>query len=138
MNPVGEAGNQFDSLFAKMPAKRVGSLEDVAGITLFLCSQAGVSSRACSNALLPLISAAHGMLTLCSVPSRTWMDDVSASMVEERYSQTANRTILMTICPLSPAFPNLSYAVAPAPQKSCPLVLIRTQRIKQKEDIYPL
>lgn len=43
MNPVQEGGNQFQQLFEKMPAKRIGRLEDVAGAILYLCSQAGVS-----------------------------------------------------------------------------------------------
>lgn len=43
MNPVEEGSNQFSQLFEKMPAKRIGKLEDVAGAILYLCSQAGVS-----------------------------------------------------------------------------------------------
>jgi hypothetical protein len=43
MNPVEEGGNQFAQLFEKMPAKRVGRPEDIAGAILYLCSQAGVS-----------------------------------------------------------------------------------------------
>ena len=42
MNPVEEGGNQFGSLFDKMPAKRIGRTEDIAGVVLYLCSQAGV------------------------------------------------------------------------------------------------
>jgi NAD(P)-dependent dehydrogenase (short-subunit alcohol dehydrogenase family) len=41
MNPVGEGRNQFADLFAKMPAKRIGRMEDIAGTVLWLCSQAG-------------------------------------------------------------------------------------------------
>jgi len=41
MNPVQEGGNQFAELFRKMPAKRIGKLEDIAGAILYLCSQAG-------------------------------------------------------------------------------------------------
>jgi NAD(P)-dependent dehydrogenase (short-subunit alcohol dehydrogenase family) len=43
MNPVEEDGNQFAQLFEKMPAKRIGKSEDIAGTILYLCSQAGVS-----------------------------------------------------------------------------------------------
>ncbi|GME26089.1 NAD-binding oxidoreductase with NAD-binding rossmann-fold domain [Neofusicoccum parvum] len=43
MNPVGAEGNMFASLFDKVPAKRAGRLEDIAGTVLYLCSQAGVS-----------------------------------------------------------------------------------------------
>ena len=43
MNPVEEDGNQFAQLFEKMPAKRIGKSEDIAGAILYLCSQAGVS-----------------------------------------------------------------------------------------------
>jgi NAD(P)-dependent dehydrogenase (short-subunit alcohol dehydrogenase family) len=42
MNPVEEDGNQFAQLFEKMPAKRVGRPEDIAGAILYLGSQAGV------------------------------------------------------------------------------------------------
>lgn len=41
MNPVEEGQNQFAELFAKMPAKRIGKMEDIAGTVLWLCSQAG-------------------------------------------------------------------------------------------------
>jgi NAD(P)-dependent dehydrogenase (short-subunit alcohol dehydrogenase family) len=43
MNPIEESGNQFAQLFEKMPAKRIGKSEDIAGAILYLCSQAGVS-----------------------------------------------------------------------------------------------
>jgi NAD(P)-dependent dehydrogenase (short-subunit alcohol dehydrogenase family) len=43
MNPIEEGGNQFAQLFEKMPAKRIGKSEDIAGAILYLCSQAGVS-----------------------------------------------------------------------------------------------
>lgn len=43
MNPVGEEGNMFSSLFDKVPAKRAGSDEDIAGVVLYLASRAGVS-----------------------------------------------------------------------------------------------
>ena len=42
MNPVGAEGNMFANLFDKVPAKRAGKLEDIAGTVLYLCSQAGV------------------------------------------------------------------------------------------------
>lgn len=41
MNPVGAEGNIFSSLFDKVPAKRVGSSEDIAGTILYLVSKAG-------------------------------------------------------------------------------------------------
>ena len=43
MNPVGEAGNMFSSLFDRVPAKRAGNEEDVAGSVIYLVSRAGVS-----------------------------------------------------------------------------------------------
>ena len=42
MNPVEEGDNQFGALLDKMPAKRIGRSEDIAGTIIFLCSQAGV------------------------------------------------------------------------------------------------
>jgi NAD(P)-dependent dehydrogenase (short-subunit alcohol dehydrogenase family) len=44
MNPVGEQGNIFSNLFNKVPAKRSGSEEDMAGAVLYLASRAGVSN----------------------------------------------------------------------------------------------
>ncbi|KAH7007082.1 short chain dehydrogenase [Ilyonectria destructans] len=41
MNPVGEAGNVFSSLFDQVPAKRAGDEEDIAGAVLYLASRAG-------------------------------------------------------------------------------------------------
>ncbi|KAJ5737830.1 uncharacterized protein N7483_002955 [Penicillium malachiteum] len=41
MNPVGAEGNIFSSLFDKVPAKRAGSSEDLAGTILYLVSKAG-------------------------------------------------------------------------------------------------
>lgn len=41
MNPVEEGGNQFAELFKAMPAQRIGKMEDIAGVVLYLCSQAG-------------------------------------------------------------------------------------------------
>lgn len=43
MNPVGEAGNMFSSLFDRVPAKRAGKEEDIAGSVIYLVSRAGVS-----------------------------------------------------------------------------------------------
>lgn len=43
MNPVGEEGNMFSNLFDKVPAKRAGREEDLAGAVLYLASTAGVS-----------------------------------------------------------------------------------------------
>ncbi|KAH7062145.1 short chain dehydrogenase [Macrophomina phaseolina] len=40
MNPVGAEGNMFANLFDKVPARRAGKLEDIAGTVLYLCSQA--------------------------------------------------------------------------------------------------
>jgi hypothetical protein len=42
MNPVGAEGNIFSSLFDKVPAKRAGASEDMAGTILYLVSKAGV------------------------------------------------------------------------------------------------
>ena len=44
MNPVGEEGNMFSALFDKVPAKRAGNEEDIAGAILYLVSPAGVSA----------------------------------------------------------------------------------------------
>ena len=44
MNPVGEAGNMFSSLFDRVPAKRAGNEEDIAGSVIYLISRAGVST----------------------------------------------------------------------------------------------
>lgn len=35
----------FANLFDKVPARRAGRLEDIAGTVLYLCSQAGVSLK---------------------------------------------------------------------------------------------
>ena len=43
MNPVGAEGNIFSALFDKVPAKRAGCAEDLAGTVLYLVSKAGVS-----------------------------------------------------------------------------------------------
>lgn len=43
MNPVGEAGNMFSSLFDRVPAKRAGNEEDIVGSVIYLVSRAGVS-----------------------------------------------------------------------------------------------
>jgi hypothetical protein len=44
MNPVGEEGNMFSSLFDRVPAKRPGGEEDIAGTIMYLVSRAGVCS----------------------------------------------------------------------------------------------
>ncbi|KAI4766914.1 NAD(P)-binding protein [Aureobasidium sp. EXF-3400] len=41
MNPVGEAGNMFSSLFDRVPARRAGNEEDIAGTVIYLASRAG-------------------------------------------------------------------------------------------------
>ncbi|KAJ5100629.1 hypothetical protein N7456_006681 [Penicillium angulare] len=41
MNPIGAKGNIFSSLFEKVPAKRAGNSEDIAGTVLYLVSKAG-------------------------------------------------------------------------------------------------
>ncbi|KAJ5948048.1 hypothetical protein N7466_001063 [Penicillium verhagenii] len=41
MNPVGAEGNIFSALFDKVPAKRAGCSEDIAGTILYLVSKAG-------------------------------------------------------------------------------------------------
>lgn len=43
MNPVGAEGNVFASLFDKVPAKRAGNEDDIAGGVMYLVSRAGVS-----------------------------------------------------------------------------------------------
>lgn len=47
MNPVGEEGNIFNSLFDQVPAKRSGNEEDIAGTIIYLVSRAGVRSSLC-------------------------------------------------------------------------------------------
>lgn len=42
MNPIGAEGNMFAALIDKVPAKRVGNMEDLAGTVIYLCSRAGV------------------------------------------------------------------------------------------------
>lgn len=49
MNPVSDGDNQFGALFDKMPAKRIGRTEDIAGVILYLCSEAGVSWNVSSS-----------------------------------------------------------------------------------------
>ncbi|KAL2812530.1 hypothetical protein BJX63DRAFT_421749 [Aspergillus granulosus] len=41
MNPVGQEGNIFSSLFVQVPAKRASNEEDIAGAILYLASRAG-------------------------------------------------------------------------------------------------
>lgn len=54
MNPVGAEGNIFSALFDKVPAKRAGSAEDLAGTVLYLVSKAGVSLRKHLYKMLPV------------------------------------------------------------------------------------
>ena len=59
MNPVGAAGNIFSSLFDKVPAKRAGAAEDIAGTILYLVSKAGVSDASfaiCFEMIIALTS----------------------------------------------------------------------------------
>ena len=53
MNPVQEGSNQFAALFDAMPARRIGKLEDIVGVVVYLCSQAGVGD---ARPLTPLSS----------------------------------------------------------------------------------
>ncbi|KAK1623799.1 putative short-chain dehydrogenase [Colletotrichum phormii] len=41
MNPIGKEGNVFSALFDKVPAKRAGQEEDIAGAVIYLASRAG-------------------------------------------------------------------------------------------------
>ncbi|KAI0020431.1 short chain dehydrogenase [Xylariomycetidae sp. FL0641] len=41
MNPIGAEDNMFANLIDKVPAKRVGNMEDLAGTIIYLSSQAG-------------------------------------------------------------------------------------------------
>lgn len=41
MNPIQDGSNQFAGLFTRMPAKRIGRTQDIAGVVLYLCSEAG-------------------------------------------------------------------------------------------------
>lgn len=41
MNPVDDSDNQFAGLFKSMPAARIGRSQDIAGVILYLCSEAG-------------------------------------------------------------------------------------------------
>jgi hypothetical protein len=49
---VGEAGNMFQSLFDRVPAKRAGNEEDIAGSVIYLISRAGVSTTITSTGRL--------------------------------------------------------------------------------------
>lgn len=69
MNPVGEEGNVFSNLFDKVPAKRAGNEDDIAGTILYLVSRAGVSPS----------SLVRGFMLRCenianAVSRRTWME----------------------------------------------------------------
>lgn len=41
MNPVQDGNNQFAALFKSMPAARIGRIQDIAGVIIYLCSEAG-------------------------------------------------------------------------------------------------
>lgn len=41
MNPVEDGNNQFASLFKAMPAARIARTQDIAGVIIYLCSEAG-------------------------------------------------------------------------------------------------
>lgn len=57
MNPVGKAGNMFSALFDRVPARRAGNEEDIAGSVIYLISRAGVSiDTSCCGADLLLES----------------------------------------------------------------------------------
>ena len=49
MNPIGAEGNIFSALFDKVPAKRPGRAEDIAGTVLYLVSKAGVRNHHTRN-----------------------------------------------------------------------------------------
>ena len=55
MNPVGEAGNMFSSLFDRVPANRAGNQEDIAGSVIYLVSRAGVSLCIIFGPNLPML-----------------------------------------------------------------------------------
>jgi hypothetical protein len=70
MNPVGEAGNMFSSLFDRVPAKRAGNEEDIAGSVIYLISRAGVSppissGRFCTIVKEPLLINPSHTSTAC-------------------------------------------------------------------------
>lgn len=62
MNPVGEAGNMFSSLFDRVPARRAGNEEDIAGTVIYLASRAGVCYVPSLHAV-PRACFVHTMLT---------------------------------------------------------------------------
>lgn len=71
MNPVGEEGNLFSALFDKVPAKRAGNEDDIAGTVLYLVSRAGVSLRRPFGAC-PFPPCGAEILTILSRPM--WME----------------------------------------------------------------
>lgn len=92
----------FANLFDKVPARRAGKMEDIAGTILYLCSQAGVSihcdwlpartNMSCRHMSMAVVSAwtAGGCLlpmdksdpTECRALSRNMRDELSK--VEDR------------------------------------------------------
>jgi hypothetical protein len=76
MNPVGEAGNMFSSLFDRVPAKRAGNEEDIAGSVIYLISRAGVSESLPQNTQWMCYSAnsVAGLRRRCLCLYRWWSD----------------------------------------------------------------
>lgn len=76
MNPVGEEGNLFSALFDRVPAKRAGIEDDIAGTILYIVSRAGVSlsslvgggsilSYGAGALLMPCLGVRGWNITLC-------------------------------------------------------------------------
>lgn len=77
MNPVGEEGNMFSSLFDKVPAKRAGDDEDIAGVVLYLSSRAGV----CFWQLIASLPALWSYMLIGNY-RLTWMGSPYVSMAD--------------------------------------------------------
>lgn len=71
MNPVGEEGNLFSALFDKVPAKRAGNEDDIAGTVLYIVSRAGVSLSSLVAGYCVLLQGARTML-MPSLGVRGW------------------------------------------------------------------
>jgi hypothetical protein len=65
MNPIGEEGNVFSALFDKVPAKRAGIDDDIAGTVLYLVSRAGVSLGGIVGAEDSATYGSQTMLIMC-------------------------------------------------------------------------
>jgi hypothetical protein len=65
MNPVGQEGNVFANLFDKVPAKRAGSEEDMAGAILYLASRAGVSIHLLLVSIVVRLTISKGICGRC-------------------------------------------------------------------------